>query len=117
MHMTRWDIVSLIICVLAICVGQGLFKYVGLQLRDGELLFSYRVAVPAIASGIIYVTATVIWIVLLKHIPLSKAYSFMAMSYIVVPLIGMLVFNEQISVKAMLGAVLIVLGILVVATQ
>lgn len=115
--MNRWEIVGLVLCVLAICVGQGLFKYVGLQIRDGELLYSYKVAVPAIASGVIYVSATIIWIILLKHIPLSKAYSFMALSYILVPLIGLFAFNEHITIKFIVGSAFIFLGIIIVATQ
>lgn len=115
--MNRGEVVGVLVCVLAICVGQGLFKHVGIQIRNGELLNSFRVAVPAIASIVIYASATILWIILLKNIPLSKAYSFMALSYILVPLIGLFAFNEPITIKFIVGSALILGGIIVVATQ
>ena len=111
--MTKIDYVTMTLCVTTICIGQGLFKFVGIQLRETDSILAYKVIAPALLACLIYFIATVFWIVLLKTIPLSKAYLFMALSYVLVPLISMIFFDESISLRYMLGSAMILFGIIV----
>ena len=79
-----------IVCVMMISAGQLLFRQTSLAIeRRGAWL----------------------WIHLLRTTPLSVAYPFMGLSFVFVPLLGMLVFQESISLNQALGAGLILAGV------
>jgi multidrug transporter EmrE-like cation transporter len=64
---------------------------------------------------ILYGVATILWIFLLQTIPLSRAYPFAAIGFVLVPLAGIIVFGEKVTVAFVVGAALIVSGLLVMA--
>ena len=111
--MTPLQTLWAILCVAAISAGQLLFKRAGMELeaagswRAGRALF-----VVAIAMAI-YGAATLLWIHLLRHVPLHKAYIFMSLSFVLVPLASYAVFREHISGAFLAGTVLIVCGVAV----
>lgn len=112
--MTAFHTVLVIVCVLAICIGQVLFKYVGLAIQDGRALFESRVIVTGFLAFGIYGAATVLWIYLLRHVPLSKAYPYMALSFVIVPLFSFFLFEEKLSFAYLGGIALIFAGVVVV---
>ena len=65
------------------------------------------------AAGTLYGVAVVLWVVILQKLPLSIAYPFVALSFVVVPLAAALFFQESLSLKTLSGAVLILAGIYV----
>lgn len=62
-------------------------------------------------AGILYGFATVLWIYLLQRVPLTRAYPFVAIGFILVPLAGHLLFQETITGIYVLGVLLIIFGI------
>jgi len=62
----------------------------------------------------IYGSATLIWIYLLKFVPLSYAYSFMALTFIAVPVLSIVILNETLSLKYWAGSALIIAGLVVI---
>ena len=63
----------------------------------------------------IYGVATLLWISLLRYVPLNKAYVFMALSFVLVPIASYFVFREHITVGYWIGVALIVSGVIVAA--
>lgn len=64
----------------------------------------------------IYGIATLLWINLLRFVDLNKAYSFMALCFIIVPIASHYFFHEAITPGYVVGASLVVIG-LVIATR
>lgn len=91
--------------------GQMLFKVAAdsgngrpmpLALLNGWLL----------AAVTLYAGATVLWIHILRATPLSVAFPFAALSFIIVPIGAWALFGEALSWRHGLGMLLIVFGIL-----
>ena len=112
------EIILLLVFALSLTLGQILFKY-GADSAPriegpGSLpaLANYPVLWVALA---IYVGTTLLWIYLLQQVPLSRAYPFAALGFVLVPLFAWLLFGERLSLSYGLGALLIVAGVSVIA--
>ena len=57
-------------------------------------------------------SAMLTWLVALHSIEVSKAYAFLSISYLLVPIIAIFLFGERMTTRAKLGAMLIFIGIL-----
>lgn len=99
--------------VAMICSGQLLFKAVGRKLAAGLPVTDLGVAaLGAVAIGI-YGAATLLWIHVLRTVPLTKAYPFMALSFVIVPIGSVLLFSEQVRSQYVIGTALIVAGVVI----
>lgn len=113
--MSAFQIWSVLFCVCLISLGQILFKYVGmLSAAEANGLNIRAIVFGAVALGI-YGLATLVWIYLLRSIPLSKAYPFMALSFVLVPLAAVVFYAEAVNAAYVAGLVLIISGIFVIA--
>ena len=105
-----------IAAVMGIAAGQILFKTVASRI-DGrgpyELVFDSAFMGYLIGALAIYAVATVLWILALQTLQLSRAYMFMSLSFIIVPAISALLFNEPLTPGYLLGLGLIVAGVTV----
>jgi len=94
--------------------GQLLFK-----LAAGHLDFRRPLADPQGlaylgAAVAIYGLATLVWVMILKHAPLSRIYPLMALSFVLTPLGGMVFLKEPISSSYWAGVGLILVGLVVI---
>jgi drug/metabolite transporter (DMT)-like permease len=96
--------------------GQILFKQTAQQaqamssLRDILCLFT----LPSFwAAVFLYGLATLLWIKIIQVVPLSRAYPFAALGFVIVPLAAMFFFKETLTLRYAIGAGFIVVGILV----
>jgi drug/metabolite transporter (DMT)-like permease len=107
-----------ILCALAISAGQVLFKLLGRAYASGTGLFAPRSLALLSLAGLLYVGATAAWIWLLRTLPLSRAYPYMAVSFLVVPLLSWLVLGERLPAAYLAGVALVAAGLfLVTAAQ
>ena len=110
----------LIITVVSVlAVGQLLFKMVGLRIADGgfqSLLHDPRGALLLAISLVLYGFATIAWIWALRQVPLSTAYMFMSMGFVLVPIMSHFVLGEALNMRIALGSAMIIAGIMVSAT-
>lgn len=102
-----------------------LFAYPCL-LGVGQLLFKFSVRNPSssmldvllsplfLFAVIFYGGLTVLWIWILKAVPLSRAYPFVALSFVVTPLLGVVILNEPLGRFFWLGVSLIIVGMVFV---
>lgn len=100
------------LCVLALAVGQVLFKVLSQRTQSLLDIVTDRTSFIIFASAAaLYMASTLLWIVALRNVPLSYAYMFMAVGFILVPLAGHFIFGEPISMRFFAGAALIAMGI------
>lgn len=63
------------------------------------------------AALLIYVIGMALWIYVLRQVELTLVYPFMALSFVVVPLLSVLFLGERVDLPYMAGVVLIMGGI------
>ncbi len=101
----------LLLTVTGISSGQMLFKHGAISLsklyKPWDLISS-----PAIMVGVsIYAVSALLWINLLRDVALSKAYPFFALSFVIVPLLSRVFFDEYLDNSYLAGMILIVAGV------
>ena len=69
------------------------------------------------AALVCYGASVLTWLAVLKKVPLPTAMPFVALAYIVAPLGGRLAFGDPLGLRTGLGMLLVIAGILVVATH
>lgn len=109
--MTPLQIAGVLLCVLAISIGQILFKRIGLDIQLGGGSLNLRILLLGGLALFFYGGATLLWIYLLRFVPLSRAYMFMSLSFVIVPLTSYFFFDEPLSLHTYLGVGLIVAGV------
>ena len=57
--------------------------------------------------------ATVLWVYVLRTVPLSAAYALFALAFVIVPLLAHFVLGEPLTANVLVGGVVIVAGILI----
>ena len=101
---------------LLIASGQVLFKLSsatlgGLDARGLMGLLFNPIFIAAIA---LYAFGTIVWIFVLKQVPLTIAYSFMGLTFCFVPLLAQMFFGEALTLRYLLGVALIIGGMLAI---
>ncbi len=107
------EIALIAVMVLMMSAGQVLFKIVALRANEQHTYFSASVLSLLFVALVVYGAATLVWIRVLQTAPLSLAYAFVGLSFIVVPVLSMIFFREALSLRFMIGAVVIVIGIVI----
>ena len=110
----QWAMFAII--ALAVAVGQILFKITSLSLGspDNFLTALLKNLLFWIAI-ILYGSATVAWILVIRNVPISQAYMFMALTYVFVPILSAIVLKEQIGMTNVVASFLIISGIIISA--
>ena len=107
-----------LLCVAMIAAGQILFKIVAIRgvQEAGNGLFAQWLNWPFFAALAIYGLATLLWIWVLRFVPLNIAYPMFALAFIIVPVASYYVFNETLGMRHLIGGGLILVGVLVIAS-
>ena len=108
------NVMLVLVCVLAIATGQLLFKQVGLAIEASGSWFGQRVLLYAASAFALYAAATLLWIHLLRFVALSRAYPFMAITFVIVPLASAWLFGDRLSAPYFAGVLLIGAGVVVI---
>ena len=115
-HLTLAALGLLAFCVMAESVQQTCFKAGSNQAAPDRNPVLDALTQPLIWTGIALWAAEVIaWIFVLQRAPLSLAYPVMTLTYVGVPLAGMLVLGERLSRRQVAGAALVATGVVCVA--
>lgn len=106
----------IMVCVVTIAVGQLIFKYVSANLKEFSVV-GLRSQPDLLALLVfamaLYAACTILWVIALRDLPLSRAYVFMALGFVIVPLGARFFFGEQLTPSYMIGALMIAIGIVV----
>lgn len=106
--------VYVVFCVATIAAGQLIFKYVGNRLSEVSLagLVEHPGVLSVFAAGVaLYGVSTVLWVLALRDLPLGRAYLFMALAFVLVPLGAWAIFGEALTPRYVAGALLVAVGI------
>ncbi len=108
--------IFVLICVILLAVGQLLFKKVGSQLSNiGSLILDVNIRSVFFSALFLYAISTLLWIWALRTLPLSKAYPFMALGFLIVPVAAHYAFGEPLTYKHLAGSCVIVIGIFIIS--
>jgi drug/metabolite transporter (DMT)-like permease len=112
------QIVQLLVFSVCLSSGQILFKFAadGSQKITNLQGFVQLLANPFLwLAGVLYGGATLLWIVILQQVPLSRAYPFAALGFVLVPLCSYFLFGESISLRFTAGTAFILVGVYLAA--
>ncbi len=95
--------------------GQILFKMASTKIETTGAPFHMIILNPIfIGACTLYAAATFLWAYALKTAPLSYAYSFMALSYVLVPVLAYFWLGETVGWRYAIGMTCIILGLLII---
>jgi drug/metabolite transporter (DMT)-like permease len=118
--MSTAKIMSLLAFGMLMAGGQILFKLAARDMPNPLTLGRMAEAllnVYLIVGIAIYAIATVLWVLILRDTDLSRAYLFVTLPLIIVPIIGLVFFGERLSISLLLGGALIVAGVVVISFE
>ncbi|MEM8811694.1 MAG: hypothetical protein AAGF59_03680 [Pseudomonadota bacterium] len=116
--MSLTQIGQLIAFALMLSAGQLLFKRAALQVADlaaVDAIWKLAFSPTLWAALVLYGVATILWVLILRTVPLSVAYPFVALGFVILPVLSWLLFDERLGWHIALGALLIVAGVVIVA--
>jgi multidrug transporter EmrE-like cation transporter len=101
-----------------LATGNTLFKIVANstpKISDAATLLSVLGTPLLWVAGALYFGATMLWIFILQQVPLSRAYPFAALGFVIVPIFSFFMFGENISVRFIAGTGFILVGVYIAA--
>ena len=105
--------------IAQICLKAGMIAPdVQSAIADGSTLQIARaVACSALVVGglALYGIGAVLWLFVLAKAELSQAYPFVGLSFIITTALGALLFHEAMSIGRAAGALLVIIGVVLVA--
>jgi drug/metabolite transporter (DMT)-like permease len=101
---------------VALTTGQILFKRSAQQVDISGSWVVALVRLPSMWAALaLYGVATLLWVRILTTVPLSRAYPFAAVAFVLVPAAGYVLFHEPINARYVFGAALIISGVIIAA--
>ncbi|KRW60859.1 EamA family transporter [Pseudomonas sp. TTU2014-080ASC] len=100
--------------------GQLLFKLGAQRLQGenlGQLIGSFLFNPYLMGAIFLYATTVLVWIYVLRVLPLSIAYPLTALSYIIVPILSLFILGEKVSTNTIIGSTLIIAGVMITHMQ
>jgi drug/metabolite transporter (DMT)-like permease len=92
--------------------GQILFKLAARGMQDNASWVSQIVLNKYLwIAMLVYMTATALWVALLRQMPLHLAYPLVALAFFLVPVLGHWFLGEPLRWQSLLGAMVIMLGV------
>ena len=113
--LTLGQLIGLVVFAISMATGQVLFKLGATRVApatdlDGWISLIFQ---PIVITALgLYGAATFLWLWLLQKIPLTTAYPFAALAFVLVPLGGWIFFNESVNLKYIGGVSLILAGVI-----
>ena len=118
--MTIASVGLLLFSVITAATGQVMLKH-GMQVatarvtHDGGSLALRAATSPWVLLGlVVFGVSAVAWLTALSRVPLSVAYPFNALGYLVILTASVLVLHERANVLTWVGSLLVVSGLLIV---
>jgi drug/metabolite transporter (DMT)-like permease len=81
---------------------------------DGAVALSDYLNMRILAGVVCYAFGTLVWVLALARLPLSKAYPFTILTFALVYVASVLLLGERISVTLVIGVIMVLSGLLVI---
>ncbi|KES24570.1 MULTISPECIES: EamA family transporter [unclassified Pseudomonas] len=111
--MTLQQTLLTLLCVLAISGGQLLFKRASMAIEQAGTWQSQNALMLVGLALFIYGLTTLLWINILRQIPLSRAHIFMSLSFVLVPVASHFLYGDILSRGFIIGLSLVILGLII----
>ncbi len=110
--------VACVLVSVGLAVGQVLFKLAAQDIASQRAEWALiSVFSPWLVAALaVYGVTTVLWVWILMHVPLSKAYPFALFGVALVPLAGYWFFSEALSLQYAAGLALVAVGLVLIHT-
>jgi drug/metabolite transporter (DMT)-like permease len=116
---TPAEVMLLTAYAAALSFGQVLFKFAApdaaAAASGADLVLRLARSPAFLGAAALYASLTVYWTWLLGRVPLSRAYPFVALCFVFVPLLARALFGEPLAPAYLAGLALIVAGLAVIA--
>lgn len=100
-----------LLCVCGIAIGQLLFKCTANSLALSGNYLHPRTLLWLLSALLLYGITTFGWIWTLQQGPLSRLYPWMALAFVIVPLLSAVLLGERLQPSYWLGVTMIVTGV------
>lgn len=117
MTLIQYALASLFGILLA--SGQILFKIAADQKNtDGSPYSIMKIigSIPMVSACSLYAITIILYVYLLQQLPLSRAYLFSMIGSAIVPVLAIIIFKEDFSVRYILGFIMIISGVALTTT-
>ena len=119
-HLTIASVGLLLVAVVSAATGQVMLKH-GMQVataraaHSGGSLVLRAATSPWVLLGlVVFGVSAIAWLAALSRVPLSVAYPFNALGYLVILIASILVLHERANLMTWVGSLLVVSGLLIV---
>ena len=117
-HLSLATIAILLTSSVVLAGGQVLFKLAALRFtpaaRWTDNVVSLALNPYLVIAVLLYALLSVVWVWVLTFVPLSIAYPFVALTFVLTVASGALLFGEPVTVRLMLGGAMIIAGLIVI---
>lgn len=118
--MDKLKLAQVLVSVGGISLGQLLLKLAAINLDNanawGIRVGTFCLNAYLLAGLCVLGLSTMLWVWVLRSLSLSIAYPFMALAFVIVPVLSYQVLGEPLGWRNLLGGVLIVSGVAIVST-
>ena len=111
--MTRLLWIVLILYPIAVGAGQILFKLASQRLRPDQPIWVQAMEPMLVGAVTLYGALAVVWILIVRELPLSAAYPFVALLFVFPPLFAWLLLGEKLNPAYMIGIAFICAGVII----
>jgi undecaprenyl phosphate-alpha-L-ara4N flippase subunit ArnE len=119
-QLTIANIALVLFSVIAAAGGQVMLKH-GMQIAvtrsrasGGSLVFSAATSPWVLLGLVVFGISAVVWLAALSRVPLSVAYPFNALGYLVILTASIVLLHERANALTWLGSLLVVSGLVIV---
>lgn len=120
MTMPNTPVLMALLTAFSMAGGQLLFKLGASSWKGStplELAVSFTCNPFLMSAVTMYAATILIWIHVLRTLPLAVAYPLTALSYIIVPILSYCFLHEKISGQTAIGSIVIIIGIIITHWQ
>ena len=118
--MTVWQYAQIIVVVALMTGGQLLFRKTAVgspPLSTWHGITSLMFNPFFLVALAIYGLATLLWVGVLQQVPLSRAYAFNALSFVVIPIASIVMFGESVTPRLGAGLLLVIAGLVLIGAR
>lgn len=117
-HLSLATIAILLTYSVALAGGQVLFKLAALRFtpaaRWSDNLLALALNPYLVAAVLLYALLSAVWVWVLTFVPLSIAYPFVALTFVLTVASGAILFGEAVTLRLLIGGAMVIAGLIVI---
>lgn len=111
--MTALNLILCVICVAVASLGQVLLRLVAAKISGAPHLIEAVLSLSTLLAISVYAGAMLLWLFILSRVPLTIAFPFFGLSFLLVPLFANRIAGDPVSASTWVGGTIILAGIAV----